>query len=339
VKLVGERAVDAGGPYNEIQTTYAEELQMHPPLMDILCRTHNGDGSFVLKPSARSDTEIQLFEFLGKLFGVAIRTKNFLSLNLNPLMWKLLAGGTPMAEDLSLFYRSYVQNGLGYIGSAAQDDPCFDGSGEYTFEVELEGGSTVELVPGGAGVKLSWENRDDFCRRAEAALLHQFDDQVAAVRRGLATVVPLNLVYWFSGQELERMVTGESTFNIPLLRSATTYQNCAETDPHIQLFWRMMEEMSDEDRFKVLRFASGLSRLPLSREDFAKPFTIATVSRGRAADRLLPFAHTCGFQLDLPEYSSMEVMRERMSYVMACNEIDGDQGGGDVVGDWGILSP
>jgi hypothetical protein len=44
-------------------------------------------------------------------------------------------------------------------------------------------------------------------------------------------------------------------------------------------------------------------------------------------DRALPSSHTCFFQLDLPEYSSYEILRDRLLY--ACEHgqaIDTDHG-------------
>ncbi|CAF1689438.1 unnamed protein product [Adineta ricciae] len=42
-------------------------------------------------------------------------------------------------------------------------------------------------------------------------------------------------------------------------------------------------------------------------------------------DGALPRSHTCSFALDLPEYSSTDVMYDRLNYaIMYCSSIDGD---------------
>ena len=58
------------------------------------------------------------------------------------------------------------------------------------------------------------------------------------------------------------------------------------------------------------------------------------------SDSHLPVSHTCFFQLDLPNYSSEEVMKKKLSIAMEfCGEIDGDGGANadyedrDLVGD------
>jgi len=53
----------------------------------------------------------------------------------------------------------------------------------------------------------------------------------------------------------------------------------------------------------------------------------STVSfTGRSpADQYLPVAHTCFFSLELPAYSSLEIMKEKLRYAsFNCTAIDGD---------------
>jgi len=54
--------------------------------------------------------------------------------------------------------------------------------------------------------------------------LHEFDAAVAAVREGLACVVPVPLFSLFTGFELETMVCGSPEIPIHLLKSVATYK-------------------------------------------------------------------------------------------------------------------
>jgi len=54
--------------------------------------------------------------------------------------------------------------------------------------------------------------------------LHEFDDQVNAVREGLARVVPVPLLSLFSGYELETLVCGSPDIPLTLLKSVATYR-------------------------------------------------------------------------------------------------------------------
>ena len=55
---------------------------------------------FLLNPSLTSEEHLRMFEFLGILLGVAVRTKKPLDLYLAPPVWKQLAGMTLTSDDL-----------------------------------------------------------------------------------------------------------------------------------------------------------------------------------------------------------------------------------------------
>lgn len=54
--------------------------------------------------------------------------------------------------------------------------------------------------------------------------LHEFDEQVKAVRDGMSKVVPVPLLSLFSGYELETMVCGSPDIPLSLLKSVATYK-------------------------------------------------------------------------------------------------------------------
>ncbi len=92
VMLLGERAQDAGGPYRESFEIYAQELQSKS--LPLLIRTVNGRQAvgynrdkWILNPSATTDTHLEMFAFLGKLMGIAIRSKEYLALNIPSIVW------------------------------------------------------------------------------------------------------------------------------------------------------------------------------------------------------------------------------------------------------------
>ena len=81
-------------------------------------------------------------------------------------------------------------------------------------------------------------------------------------------------------------------------------------DTFVRYFWRVMESFSDDERSKFLKFVWGRTRLPKEGDEgWTRPFKISPKTGG---DEKLPIAHTCFFQIELPEYSSEEVMRRRL---------------------------
>lgn len=59
-----------------------------------------GKGKFILSPSRTSSQDLSLFEFLGILMGVCIRTGAHMNIDLPQFVWKQLAGQRVAHEDL-----------------------------------------------------------------------------------------------------------------------------------------------------------------------------------------------------------------------------------------------
>jgi hypothetical protein len=123
-------------------------------------------------------------------------------------------------------------------------------------------------------------------------------------------------------------VCGNPVIDVVLLEAMTTYQNCSSTDKHIRNFWNVLEDYSEEEKSAFLRFTWGRSRLPLSKEGFSRKLKIeAFTPRGRSTatqDESLPVSHTCFFSLELPKYSTIEILREKLTYAITnCVAIDG----------------
>ena len=67
-------------------------------------------------------------------------------------------------------------------------------------------------------------NRHEYVRLALAMRLHEFDRAAAAVREGMASVVPVPLLSLFAGYELEAMTCGSPEIPLHLLKSVATYK-------------------------------------------------------------------------------------------------------------------
>ena len=121
------------------------------------------------------------------------------------------------------------------------------------------------------------------------------------------------------------MVCGAPEVNVQLLESVTEYSNCSARDPHVQFFWQVVNSFTNEERSALIRFTWGRSRLPITKDGFKERFKILKSYR-QPADAQFPVAHTCFFSLELPAYSSVEVMKERLQFaIFNCEAIDGDE--------------
>ena len=147
------------------------------------------------------------------------------------------------------------------------------------------------------------------------------------MRKGLATIVPLDLLSLFPWQSVEMMVCGKAEIDVDLLKQCTTYDGCNESDEHVHFFWEVLNSFNTEERQALVKFTWGRSRLPLTADDFPEKFTISTFNQS-PADQYYPVAHTCFFSLELPRYTSKKIMRRKLLYaIFNCLEIDGDETG------------
>jgi hypothetical protein len=97
-----------------------------------------------------------------------------------------------------------------------------------------------------------------------------------------------------------------------------------EQDAHIRHFWKVLEDFGHHERMLFLRFAWGRQRLPSEAELKNEPMKIFPFPCDNA-DVRLPHAETCFFNIKLPAYTSVQVMRERLLYAITHTKtIDAD---------------
>lgn len=115
-QFVGEFGDDFGGLYRECLAQISSELQSKAlPLFSPCPNALNGVGENreVFVPNAhatRNDARlVQMAEFLGKLVGVAIRTKTPLDLNLPSVFWKALVHESVVRRDIESIHQGCFQ--------------------------------------------------------------------------------------------------------------------------------------------------------------------------------------------------------------------------------------
>lgn len=85
--------------------------------------------------------------------------------------------------------------------------------------------------------------------------------------------------------------------------------SCSRTSEFSRRFWCVLRELNQEQRSKLLYFTWGRTRLPSPESKEWKPFKLTKCQGG---DDRLPVGHTCFFQLEMPDYSSKAVMKDRL---------------------------
>lgn len=129
-----------------------------------------------------------------------------------------------------------------------------------------------------------------------------------AIKLGIGLIYPIELIKLYTWKELEYKVCGKPSIDIVHLKAISKYNGCTEDDETVKRFWRMLEGFTDEEKSLYLKFVWGRSRLPLVDEKFGDKHTIKLIEPPNC-DHSLPIAHTCFFAIDIPKYSTEEIMK------------------------------
>jgi hypothetical protein len=274
-----------------------------------------------------------MYQWLGKLMGIALRTGYALDLNLSQLTWKALVGQPRQFDDLRFFDPEMHR----HLSALLDDDKLVEkGAGPDVFEFvfpfvftmfrsdgdpllkmdgdEAVGDAVVELCLGGKDKALSWDNRSEWVHLVSDAIFKQSDRQTMAIREGLAMIVPADKLNLFTWREMENMVCGQPDIDIDVLRKICRYSGLSPNDACVKNFWVAMERMDQQQRRDFVQFTWGRTRLmPAERMKGDNALQLTPFSHA-TPDSCLPVAHTCFFQLELPDYSTPEIAFDRINY-------------------------
>ncbi|ETV99325.1 hypothetical protein, variant [Aphanomyces invadans] len=325
-KFKGEPSIDDGGLYRETTATTCYEL--NNGLLPLFIPCSNGkhtqglnQNTLVPNSSCTKWHECcEWLQFVGVLMGIATQNlEEVFPIQLAPPIWKLLVAEPLTPHDFHQFDVATAQT-LRYLRHADFDSDDMFASifPDQTFTCLNEQDEVVELVPHGATIPVTLGNRLEYADALESYRLHQFDEAVGFIRKGLESIVQVDLLPMFTWSELELLVCGRPTLNLALLRKKTEYSPDMDMqDALVERFWRTLAGFTSEEQQLFLQFVWGRTRLPFSEVDFGSyTFKLVRHMSPSNPDNYLPVAHTCFFQLELPNYSSAAIMRSKLLYAM-----------------------
>eukprot|EP00475_Leptophrys_vorax_P002431 TRINITY_DN11357_c0_g1_i1.p1 TRINITY_DN11357_c0_g1~~TRINITY_DN11357_c0_g1_i1.p1 ORF type:complete len:1001 (+),score=216.22 TRINITY_DN11357_c0_g1_i1:70-3003(+) len=343
VKFVGEGVQDNGGPYRELFNDLVAELFNEQSLLPLFIRSPNNretqglhQDKWIVNPSCFN---LEMFEFFGKIIGVAVRHKIQLNMNLSPLFWKYLLGETIDLNDLEAIDFSICKqikeiknfgNSASFVGLSDEElSDYFVETYDSTFTCVLSDGVTQkELLPNGSSLKLNMMNRHEWARLVVQKRIFESREQMDAILRGLQTVIPMAAFRLFTPEQLEIVFCGSPDFSVQLLQEMTVYEgNVSDKDKHIQFFWSVLGSLSPMEKSDFVRFVWARSRLPATASQFGTKFKIQEPrsQTWKNPDSHLPQSHTCFFSLSIPAYTSAEILKEKLLYACAnCATMDLD---------------
>lgn len=132
------------------------------------------------------------------------------------------------------------------------------------------------------------------------------------------------MIYLLSAELLEEFIAGKPDFDPEYFFTRICYSGFGKDEDMMIWLREIIKEWSAEMRTRYIRFCWGRSRLPDPKFDCSH-----YIYKNYASDpdRRLPNAGTCGFSITYPNYSSKEILKQKLEYaIVFCNEIDSDFG-------------
>eukprot|EP00744_Colponema_vietnamica_P011933 GILI01016771.1.p1 GENE.GILI01016771.1~~GILI01016771.1.p1 ORF type:complete len:344 (+),score=88.49 GILI01016771.1:67-1032(+) len=294
-------------------------------------------------PSNEYHRTIFLYSLMGGLAAKSVLDDRLFNLPLSPLFWKMVRGRKLSCADLSLVDPKLEQSLLRLAG-LVERRRLLEANGEWSeaekkrkmAEITLDGVSvedlvldftypglpSLELVPGGASKGVTLENLDCYLEKiVDMTLGSGIKLQVEAFKEGFSRLLPLSALDCFEDHEMENLICGNAepwgTDLDSILDSIKCDHGYSVTSPTVVNLVRFMTEMSPEEKSAFLKFITGSPRLPSGGLKALQP--LLTVVRkdpddpSQSPDYYLPSVMTCVNYLKLPDYSSLEVLKQKLT--------------------------
>ena len=181
---------------------------------------------------------------------------------------------------------------------------------------------TRELKPGGSNISVPNENRVLYVSYvARHRLQVQPFRQTQAFLKGLGEIIKPSWLSMFNQSELQTLIGGDSSeIDVADLRENTLYGGVYQIGddglehPTVRLFWKVMKEMDDSDRRKVLKYVTSTPRAPLL--GFSQLNPRFSIRDAGSDEERLPSTSTCVNLLKLPRYSTAKMLRQKLLYAV-----------------------
>lgn len=168
---------------------------------------------------------------------------------------------------------------------------------------------------GGSEIPVTISNRLNYIHQlANFKLNTCLNMQTRYFLDGMHDLISSKWLKMFSFQELQMLISGsEHQINLEDWKLHVAYSDYSESSPTILYFWETVENMTSEEKSKLLKFVTSATRPPLlGFKALDPPFGIRCVA---SSDRL-PTASTCFNLLKLPDYRDKDTVRDKLLYAI-----------------------
>lgn len=195
---------------------------------------------------------------------------------------------------------------------------------ELNLDFTLPGFSNIELRKGGKDILVTIHNLEEYLKLLAYWTMNEgVRRQMEAFKEGFESVFSLNQLKIFYPHELEYLFCGSGHSQW----DTKTLTECCRPDhgythesKAIKFLFEILSSYNQEQQRQFLQFATGSPRLPVGGlKSLSPPLTIVrkTLDGSEDPDSYLPSVMTCVNYLKLPDYTTIEIMREKLQIAVS----------------------
>lgn len=333
IDFSGEPGIEAGGLTREWFQLVTE--QIFDPDFGLWQSSENNQMSMNINPASHvscPDDYLKFFRFLGRVMGRALFDGQLIKGHMARYIYKHLLGWPITFDDLEAQDVEYY-NSLKKLTTMKEDVSlmCLG----FTVTEEMLGvKKEIEMVPGGNTMEVDSENLPQYLEASlKYRMLNRCKPQITELALGFFDIIPEPALTVFDPNELELILCGLPTIDMDDWMNNTKYSGYYEPQGKqnqvVKWFWEVVQDDFDQEmKARLLQFVTGTSGVPprgfsvlQGNDGNLKKFSINGVSRDQYA---YPRAHTCFNRVDLPNYSSKQELRERVSQAVSMTYVGFD---------------
>ncbi|EKE41370.1 ubiquitin ligase, putative [Entamoeba nuttalli P19] len=316
VKFVGEQGIDMGGLRKEWLRVIATSMFN----ADYLLFMPTDDGHFQPNPMSAVFGDIELYKFIGRVVAKTVYDGEFLDVNFTKSMYKALLQQEVTLSDMESVDQQFYKNLKWLLENNVEGLDM-----KFCYERE-EFGKTIidDLIPNGRNIDVTDKNKQVYVKLlVDYKLNKSVKKQIDLFKEGFYSIIPFEMINCFYDTELELLISGMPDIDTEDFMANTEYRGYTLQSPVIQWFWEIFNEMEQRQKVLLLQFVTGSSKVPLGGfknlmgNGGKMPFTIQRIS----CSEKLPVAHTCFNTIDIPEYQTLDVLKDKLLMAISeCNQ-------------------
>ena len=307
VSFKNEQGIDAGGPARELVTELALDVcSVNCGLVVPTPNARNEVGQYrdcvIPLPNPSISNPDKRYRIFGAAIAISIRTGLVQTFNLPPLFWEFLITGELTIELIYEIDENYkvLIDSFKEAQRSGMDDEAFRTRLNHKFVITDSRGNEMPLKQRGRQESVTASNCAQFISLANEFRLNELKPWLTKIRDGMWENIGLSPIASLDWPTLEFAACGEREITFEALRKVTSFEGVDKKQEDI--FIKVIETLTSEQRSLLLRFATGRIRLPPNSEgdeSFLKIDSTGGID-------IMPTASTCFHQMHLPTYTSFE---------------------------------